>query len=70
MIKIKEHLSDAEREQVLRRSNLRAWWQVLSTWSEIALLLALVSAFPNPLTLLLVWLCCRGGNWGFIGADA
>ena len=60
MIKIKEHLSDEEREQVLRRSNLRAWWQVLSTWSEIALLLALVSAFPNPLTLALVWLVLPG----------
>ena len=63
MIKIKEHLSDEEREQVLRRSNLRAWWQVLSTWSEIALLLALVSAFPNPLTLHWSGSCCRGGNW-------
>ena len=60
MIKIKEHLSDEEREQVLRRSNLHAWWQVLSTWSEIALLLALVSAFPNPLTLALVWLVLPG----------
>ena len=69
MIKIKEHLSDAEREQVLRRSNLRAWWQVLSTWSEIALLLALVSAFPNPLTLLLVWLLLPGRQLAF-GADA
>ena len=39
MFKIKEHLSDDERQQVLRRSNLHAWWQVLSTWSEIALLL-------------------------------
>ena len=60
MIKIKEHLSDEEREQVLRRSNLHAWWQVLSTWSEISLLLALVSAFPNPLTLALVWLVLPG----------
>ena len=64
MIKITEHLSDAEREQVLRRSNLHAWWQVLSTWSEIGLLLALVSAFPNPFTVLLVWILLPGRQLG------
>ena len=63
MIKIKEHLSDDECEQVLRRSNLHAWWQVLSTWSEMPVV-GTGKCFPNPLTLLLVWISCRGGNWG------
>lgn len=56
MLKISEHLSADERQHVLRRSDLQAWWLVLSTWAAIFGLLALVAAFPHPLTIFMVWL--------------
>ena len=33
MLKINDYLTPAERMQVLSRSDLWAWWLVLSTWT-------------------------------------
>ena len=64
MLKISEHLSADERQHVLRRSDLQAWWLVLSTWAAILGLLALAAAFPRPLTILMVWLLLPGRQLG------
>ena len=55
MLKINDYLTPAEREQVLSRSDLWALWLVLSTWALTMALLWLAGAFPNPITILLVW---------------
>ena len=64
MLKISEHLSADERQRVLRRSDLQAWWLVLSTWAAILGFLALAAAFPHPLIILMVWLFLPGRQLG------
>ena len=51
MLKINDYLTPAEREQVLKRSDLWAWWLVLSTWALTMGLLLLAGAFPHPITI-------------------
>lgn len=53
-------LSKQEREALLQRSDLRAWWLVLSTWLLIFGLLLLVGYFPSVLTVLLAWIVLPG----------
>jgi hypothetical protein len=48
MLKINDYLTTAEREQVLKRSDLWAWWLVLSTWALTLGLLLLAGALPHP----------------------
>ena len=64
MLKISEYLSADERQRVLQRSDLQAWWLVLSTWAAILGLLALAAAFPHPVTVLMPsgWYC-PAVNW-------
>ena len=64
MLKISEYLSADERQRVLQRSDLQAWWLVLSTWAAILGLLALAAAFPHPVTVLVVWLVLPGRQLG------
>ena len=63
MLKINDYLTPAEREQVLSRSDLWAWWLVLSTWTLTLGLLWLAAAFPHPATILLAWALLRDANW-------
>ena len=64
MLKINDYLTPAEREQVLSRSDLWAWWLVLSTWALTMGLLLLAGAFPHPVTILLVWVLLAGRQLG------
>ena len=64
MLKISDHLNADELKCVLQRSDQLACWLVLSTWASILGLLALVSAFPHPVTVLLVWLVLPGRQLG------
>ena len=64
MVKMNEHLSASEREQLLRRSDLWAWWLLLSNWAMILLLLLLAGLFPHPLTLLVAWVMLPGRQLG------
>ena len=47
MLKINDYLTPAEREQVLKRSDLWALWLVLSTWALTMGLLLPAGAFPT-----------------------
>lgn len=53
-------LSAQEREQLLERSDFRAWTHVLSTWMLIFGILLLVGYFPSVLTLLFAWIVLPG----------
>ncbi len=53
-------LSAQEREQLLERSDFRAWTHVLSTWTLIFGILLLVGYFPSVMTLLLAWIVLPG----------
>ena len=47
MLKINDYLTSAERVQVLSRSDLWAWWLVLSTWALTLTLLWLAGAIDS-----------------------
>ena len=64
MLKINDYLTPAEREQVLSRSDLWAWWLVLSTWALTLALLWLAGSFPHPVTMVLVWALLAGRQLG------
>ena len=64
MLKINDYLTPAEREQVLKRSDLWALWLVLSTWTLTLSLLWLAGAFPHPVTIVLVWALLGGRQLG------
>jgi fatty acid desaturase len=64
MLKINDYLTTAEREQVLSRSDLWAWWLVLSTWALTIGLLSVAGALPHPVTILLVWVLLAGRQLG------
>ena len=64
MLKINDYLTPAEREQVLSRSDLWAWWLVLSTWALTLALLWLAATFPHPVTISLVWVLLAGRQLG------
>ena len=53
-------LSAQEREQLLERSDFRAWMHVLSTWTFIFGILLLVGYFPSVITLLFAWIVLPG----------
>lgn len=53
-------LSTHEREKLLKRSDLRAWTYVLSTWTLIFAILLLVGFFPSVFTLLFAWIVLPG----------
>ena len=53
-------LSAQEREQLLERSDIRAWMHVLSTWALTFGILSLVGYFPSVLTLLFAWIVLPG----------
>jgi len=64
MLKHSELLSAADRERLLKRSNVWAWWLVGSNWLAIMALLLLAGWYPNILTLLLVWVLLPGRQLG------
>ncbi|MEK9934598.1 MAG: fatty acid desaturase, partial [Luminiphilus sp.] len=64
MLKINDYLTPAERERVLSRSDLWAWWLVLSTWALTLALLWLAGSFPHPATMVLVWVLLAGRQLG------
>ena len=53
-------LSAQEREQLLERSDFRAWMHVVSTWTFIFGILLLVGYFPSVITLLFAWIVLPG----------
>lgn len=53
-------LSAQEREQLLERSDFRAWMHVLSSWMLIFGILLLVGYFPSVITLLFAWIVLPG----------
>jgi len=53
-------LSAQEREQLLERSDFRAWVHVLSTWALTFGILLLVGYFPSVITLLFAWIVLPG----------
>ena len=53
-------LSAQEREQLLERSDFRAWLHVLSSWMLIFAILLLVGYFPSVITLLFAWIVLPG----------
>ena len=53
-------LSAQEREQLLERSDFRAWMHVLSTWALTFGILLLVGYVPSVLTLLFAWIVLPG----------
>lgn len=53
-------LSAQEREQLLERSDFRAWLHVLSSWMLIFAILLLVGYFPSLITLLFAWIVLPG----------
>ena len=53
-------LSAQEREQLLERSDFRAWLHVLSSWMLIFAILLLVGYFPSVTTLLFAWIVLPG----------
>ena len=53
-------LSAQEREQLLERSDFRAWLHVLSSWMLIFGILLLVGYFPSVITLLFAWIVLPG----------
>ena len=53
-------LSAQEREQLLERSDFRAWLHVLSSWMLIFTILLLVGYFPSVITLLFAWIVLPG----------
>ena len=64
MLKVNDYLTPAEREQVLKRSDLWALWLVLSTWALTMGLLLLAGAFPHPVTILLASVLLAGRQLG------
>jgi len=64
MLKHLELLSAADRERLLKRSNVWAWWLVGSNWLAIMALLLLAGWYPNILTLMLVWVLLPGRQLG------
>ena len=64
MLKHSELLSAADRERLLKRSNVWAWWLVGSNWLAIMALLLLAGWYPNILTLMLVWVLLPGRQLG------
>ena len=64
MLKHSELLSAADRERLLKRSNVWAWWLVESNWLAIMALLLLAGWYPNILTLMLVWVLLPGRQLG------
>ena len=53
-------LSAQEREELLERSDFRAWLHVLSSWMLIFAILLLVGYFPSVITLLFAWIVLPG----------
>lgn len=53
-------LTREERQRLTQKSDLQAWWLVLSTWAVIFGLLALAGFFPSVLTILLVFVVLPG----------
>ena len=53
-------LSAQEREELLERSDFRAWLHVLSSWMLIFAILLLVGYFPSLITLLFAWIVLPG----------
>jgi len=64
MLTAADMLSAVEREEVLKRSDVRAGWMVLSTWLVILALLLLAGRYPHPATILLVWCILPGRQLG------
>ena len=60
VLKPSDVLTNQEREELLRRSDLIALAMVITTWVSIFALLALAGFYTNPLTILLVWLVLPG----------
>lgn len=53
-------LSAQEREELLERSDFRAWLHVLSSWMLIFAILLLVGYFPSVITLAFAWIVLPG----------
>ena len=64
MLTASKYLTPLEREQVLSRSDLWAWWLVLSNWVIIIGLLVAVGAYANAVTVSTVWALLAGRQLG------
>ena len=63
-MKTSDYLSREEVSEFTARSDLRAWLLLLGNWGGIALILAVVAAYPNPLTILLALPLLAGRQLG------
>ena len=64
-MRIHDHFSKIELQQLLARSDAQAWLAVLTSWVLVALAFALVALWPNPLTILLALIVIGGRQLGF-----
>ena len=60
VLKPSDVLTNQEREELLRRSDVIALAMLVTTWVSIFVLLALAGFYTHPLTILLVWLVLPG----------
>lgn len=63
-MKISDYLNPEEVKYFTAKSDLRAWLLVLGNWLAIALIFALVAAYPNPLSILLGLILLAGRQLG------
>ena len=63
-MKIADYLSPDEVSQFTAKSDARAWGLVAGNWLAIALIFAVVAAYPNPLTILLALVLLAGRQLG------
>ncbi len=64
MKRVTEVLTREEIAALNRKSDLQGWFSLLSTWGLIALCLAVVARWPNPLTVLVALLLIGGRQLG------
>jgi fatty acid desaturase len=66
MTRAKDLLSRDEIRALVRRSDLRGGWAIVSTWAIIGSALAVLAAFPNPLTFLAAVIVIGGRQLGLV----
>ncbi|MEP4485345.1 MAG: fatty acid desaturase family protein [Halioglobus sp.] len=63
-MKISDYLTKDDINRFTAKSDLHAWRLVLGNWMLIALVFALVAAYPNPLTILVAMVLLAGRQLG------
>ena len=69
-MKPNEVLTTEQRDDVLQRSDIKAWVAVMVTWTLTLITLMLVGHFPSFVTLALAWDCAARPTTEFGGTNA